>query len=366
MEIITLTKDNLKEIVPKCVDILGRGGSIIYPTETCYGIAVDATNQKAVDNLYKYKGFRGQKPFSMAVSDIEMAKEYVELNETALNLYKNYLPGPVTVISKSLGRVARGVESPWGTVGIRIPDNNVPIEIIKAFGKPITATSCNISYKPVVYDIQKYLKQTPKKSLEFVDLIIDAGVLPKNVPSTVLDTTLNSLEVLRAGKVEFENAIQRSKLSCEINTKSADETIEFGKKIAKEYIGKHDNGPLVFALSGELGAGKTQFVKGIGEYLNVVDVVNSPTYTIINEYNDKENHLVLVHMDTWRLEGSAEFSRSGLQEYLENSEIVAIEWADKYLKEIEDFVKGFTGKIVKVNFEYININERKITVYEER
>ncbi|MCK9368575.1 L-threonylcarbamoyladenylate synthase [Candidatus Dojkabacteria bacterium] len=366
MEIIALNSNNIKEIVFKSVDILGRGGSIIYPTETCYGIAVDATNQKAVDNLYKYKGFRGQKPFSMAVCDIAMAKAYVDLNETALNLYKNYLPGPVTVISSSLGRVAKGVESAWQTVGIRIPNHNIPIEIIRRFGKPITATSCNISYKPVVYDIKKYLKQTPKKSLEFIDLIIDAGVLPKNVPSTILDTTLNSLEVLRAGKIEFENAIQRSKKVSEIITKTPEETVEFGKKIAKQYIENHDNSPLVFALSGELGAGKTQFTKGIGEYLNVKDVVNSPTYTIINEYNDKEEKLVLVHMDTWRIEDNSEFNRSGLQEYLENSEIISIEWADKYLKEIEDFVSEFVGKIVKVNFEYININERKITVYEEK
>lgn len=364
MNILTLNKSNLNEIVKEAVEVIKNGGTVVYPTETCYGIGVDVTNQKAVNNLYDYKGFRGQKPFSMAVVDREMASRYVEINEIADNLYKNYLPGPVTVVSKSLGNVAKGVESEWGTIGIRIPDHIVPVELVKAFGKPITATSANVSYKPVAYTIEALLKNTPKKSQKYIDLIIDAGELPKNVPSTVLDTTMNSLTVLREGRDEFENAIKKSKLILEKISNSTEETIQLGYVIAKNLIPKHDNGPLVFALSGELGAGKTQFTKGIGKFLNVVDIVNSPTYTIINEYMGKDN-LVLVHMDTWRISDKEEFNRSGLSDYLQSSEIVAVEWADKYFKELEELVKEFSGKIVKVNFTYIDINTRKISVYEE-
>lgn len=365
MNIVVLNKENIKEVVAQAVEVLKKGGSVIYPTETCYGIGVDATNQEAVDRLYEYKGFRGQKPFSMAVTNRDMAEDYVEINEIADNLYNNYLPGPVTVVSNSLGKVAKGVESSWGTVGIRIPDHNVPIEIVKAYGKPITATSANVSYKPVAYTIESLLKNTPKKSLKYIDLIIDAGQLPKNVPSTILDTTMNSLTVLREGKVEFENAIKKSKLLLEKETYTTDETIELGFQIASELIPVHDNGPLVFALSGELGAGKTQFTKGIGKYLNVMDIVNSPTYTIINEYmKEKDSTLALVHMDTWRVADSNEFKRSGLQEYLERSEIVAVEWADKYFRELEELVTEFGGKIIKVNFQYLDINSRKISIYQ--
>src|SRR5690606_3739020 len=134
------------------------------------------------------------------------------------------------------------------------------------------------------YSIEQLLKLTPKKSQKFIDLIIDAGTLPKNVPSTVLDTTMNSLEVLREGKIEFEDAIKRSKLVKQVETKTTDETISLGEEIANLFIENHTNGPLVFALSGELGAGKTQFTKGVGNLLKVEDIVNSPTYTIINEY----------------------------------------------------------------------------------
>src|SRR5690606_13763540 len=102
----------------------------------------------------KYKAYRGQKPISMAVVDKQMASKYVEINEIAQNLYDNYLPGPITVVSKSKGLVANGVESDWGTVGVRIPDYPLLIEIIKAFGKPITSTSANVSYRGVPYSIE--------------------------------------------------------------------------------------------------------------------------------------------------------------------------------------------------------------------
>lgn len=366
MERIKVEKENSEQIVESALEVLANGGIVILPTETCYGAAVDATNQQAVDKLKQYKQFRGQKPLSMAVTSKEMASEYVQINEIAENIYDNYLPGPITVVSKSKGKVAKGVESDWGTVGVRIPAYELYVKIVQAYGKPITATSANVSYKSIPYSIESLLKTTPKKSQKYLDLIVDAGELPKNVPSTVLDTTMNSLEILREGKIEFEDAIKKSKLFIEKETKSTDETIGFGKEIASHFIDKHTNGSLVFALSGELGAGKTQFSKGIGEYLKVEDVVNSPTYTIINEYKYSEggNERILAHMDTWRITDLEEFRRSGLDEYLEKSDIVIIEWADKFYNEIEKLVKENGGVVVKVNFAYLSQNSRKISVYE--
>ncbi len=365
MKILKINEENYNETIQEAINVIKSGGTVIYPTETCYGIGVDVLNQDAVDKLYKYKGFRGQKPFSMAVTDIEMAKKYVNINDIALNVYNNYLPGPVTVVSESKGVVAKGVESEWKTVGVRIPDHKVPIDIVNGLGTPITATSANVSYKPVAYSIESLLKHTPKKSEQYIDLIIDYGELPKNIPSTVLDTTMNSLQVLRDGKIEFEDAIKKSKLIEEIITNTPEETIQSAKNICKKIIDNHDNGSLIFALSGELGAGKTQFTKGLGELLNVVDIVNSPTYTIINEYlyNDGIDRK-LIHMDTWRLSDKNEFLNSGLQEYLVNNDIISIEWADKYYNDLENLVKELGGKIYKVSFEYIDINTRRIKVYE--
>ena len=103
MKRVRLANNNIDEVIKECIKVLNEGGLVVYPTETCYGIAVDATNSKALRKLLSYKTFRGSKPISIAVSDIDMAKRYVSLNEMAENIYKNYLPGPITVVSKSLG-----------------------------------------------------------------------------------------------------------------------------------------------------------------------------------------------------------------------------------------------------------------------
>jgi len=360
---IKLNNDNWEEVIDKAIEVLNNGLGVIYPTETCYGIAVDATNQKALNNLLTYKTFRGSKPISVAVTDIDMAKRYVDVNEMAKNIYDNYLPGPITVISKSKGILNPPVVSKEGGIGIRIPDYPFDLELIKQFNKPITATSANSSYKPHPYSIEQLERELPKKSQKLVGLCIDAGELKKNVPSTVVDTTMNSLAVLREGRIEFEEALVKSKLIEKRNTTTAKETIEFGKEFTKEYI----KGRVVVALSGELGAGKTQFTKGIGEELGVKEIINSPTYTIINEYPyiEKKEDKTLAHMDTWRLTDEEELTTSGMEQHLKDENILVIEWADKFYQELNEIVKKYNYKMYKVNFKYLSLTEREISIYGE-
>ena len=368
MEKITLTTKNHKEVIAQAISILEEGGIVIFPSETCYGAAVDATNQEAVKRLKEYKVLKGQNPVSIAVSDREMAQRYAEINDIAENLYVNYLPGPITVVSKGLGNLPEGVSSKTGTVGIRIPDHEFLRELIKAFGKPITATSANVAYKPPPYSIEKLLEQTPKKSTEMISLIIDDGKLEKNVPSTVLDTTMNNLQVLRIGAIRFDEAIENSVKLLEKVTESTEETIAFGEKVAKEILQSEKSGPVVFALSGELGAGKTQFTKGVGKYLQVNEIVTSPTYTIINEYDisAKDGFKELVHVDTWRVANSNELGRIGLENYVKPENVIVIEWADKFFTEVEEFAKKHKIKrLINIKFRYVSKTKRHIAVYEE-
>jgi len=352
-----------EESIQKAVSILKDGGLLIFPCETCYGLGCDATNPKALAKLLDYKKFRGSKPISIAVSGKEMAEKYVEINEMAENLYKNYLPGPITVISMSKGELVPPVVSIQGAVGVRYPDYDYLLEVIKAFGKPITSTSANVSYKSAPYNIDQLIKDLPKKSLDLVDLILDAGTLPQNPPSTVLDTTMNQLSVLRQGKLEFENALIKNKKIEEKETKLTEETIQLGKEFTDKYL--KDDMPVVVALSGELGAGKTQFTKGIAQSLGITEIVNSPTYTIINEYpyiRDGKKK-VLAHMDTWRLENN-ELEKSGLIQHLEQGNIVVIEWADKFYQEIAALCDNMNIPMYKVVIKYISLEERNIEIYE--
>lgn len=365
MELIKYNKNNSKIIIKKAQTVLKKGGLFVFPTETCYGIGADATKKSAINKLYSYKTRREGKPLSIVVSDIKMAQKYVEINEMAENLYKSYLPGPITVVSKGKGRVAKGVESEYDTLGIRIPDHELVLDIVKNFGKPFTATSANMSYLPKPYSIKALLKNMPAKNLELIDLIIDAGELANRETSTVVDTTMNSLNIVREGQLNIlKKSAKKSTLSAE--TKSAEETIKFGSMNMLKYIDEPINKPLVFFLIGELGGGKTQFSKGIAHGLSIKELVKSPTFTILNEYNYKfgARKGKFVHVDTWRIEDLNDLETIGLDGYLSSNNIIAIEWANKFSDDLKRKIKKAGGKIINVIFNYLDEDRRVIETYE--
>ena len=365
MELIKYNKHNSKIIIKKAQAVLEKGGIFVFPTETCYGMGADATKKSAINKLYSYKTRREGKPLSIVVSDIKMAQKYVKINEMAENLYKSYLPGPITVVSKGRGKVAKGVESEYGTLGIRIPDHQLVLDIVKNFAKPFTATSANMSYLPKPYSIKALLKNLPAKNLELIDLIIDAGELPHRETSTVVDTTMNSLNIVRGGQLNIlKKSTKKSILSAQ--TQSAKETVNFGSMNMLKYIDEPINKPLVFFLIGELGGGKTQFAKGIARGLNIKELVKSPTFTILNEYNYKfgARKGKFIHVDTWRIEDLKDLETIGLDQYLSANNIIAIEWANKFSDGLKRKIKKAGGKIININFNYLDENRRTIETYE--
>src|SRR5690606_29923636 len=162
-----------------------------------------------------------------------------------------------TVVSKSKGRVVKELESERQTLGIRIPNHRIPLELIRAFGKPITSTSANTTGKKSPYSWEDLVKYTSKSKLAMIDGLVDMGKLPYREPSTVVDTTLNEIKVLRQGRITIGNNKNK------VVTYSPSETVELGKKIMSKYVEKLIDKPLVIGLQGELGAGKTQLVKGV-------------------------------------------------------------------------------------------------------
>lgn len=366
MEIIKHNLKNEAKIIKQALKILKAGGLLVFPTETCYGLGADATNPQAIKKLFQYKTRREGKPLSIAVSDIKMAKKYVEINEIAENLYKNYLPGPITIVSKGLKKVAKNVESEYGTLGIRIPDFELVRKIIKKFNKPITATSANISYQPKPYCIKKLFKDCPQKNQGLIDLIIDAGTLTKKASSTVVETTMNNLNIMRAGQIDLKKQISKRKAVISARTKRTSETINFAEMVMLKYIDEPLDKPLVFFLSGELGSGKTHFSKGLAKKLKIKGLVKSPTFTILNEYNYKFGLRKgqFIHIDTWRIDSLKDLETIGLNQYLIPGNIIAIEWADKFLLDLKKKINKIGGKIINITFKYLNEDTRDINVYE--
>ena len=341
-----IIKSRSSSVIKTTVKTLKQGGLIIYPTETCYGAGVDATNPKAVDKLLVYKTFRQGKPISIAVSNPSMASNYVTPNTSAKNLYTKFLPGPLTVISKSKGKVAKPIESSTQTVGIRIPDYPLIIDIIKELGSPITATSANVSYKKRPYSIKDILDNTSKKQQNLIDLIIDAGTLPKRPSSTVVDTTLDDPLILRQGKLKFTGSEPVNLFT----SKSPKTTSNLAKILMLKHWNDLQKQPLIFLLIGDLGAGKTQFSKGIGEFLNIKSPITSPTYTIEREYHYNRHQVkgLFLHLDTWRMQDIQELESLNLKPRLKPKTVMAVEWADRTQKPLLDLAKLTNATVISI------------------
>ncbi|WP_372369678.1 L-threonylcarbamoyladenylate synthase [Candidatus Uabimicrobium sp. HlEnr_7] len=350
MDIIKFT-DNNKEVIAAAIEILNKGGIVIYPTETCYGVGVDATNQQAVNKVLEYKTKRADKALSIAVSDRKMAENYVELNNTATNLYNLYLPGPITVISRGKNKVANHVQALNGTQGIRIPDYKLIRDIVAQFGKPITATSANASYKKTPYHIDDILNNISKKQQKLIGLIIDGGQLPKRKPSIVTDTTVEDLTVVRRSDFDFEN-FKEYHSSCEKDTE--DFSLEIFNKI-QSYIGKK---LIVFLLQGDLGTGKTFFTRAFAKHLGVKETVSSPTFILCREHQIPEAQGMLYHIDTYRMFEAKEMNDLRCEKMFKAPNILIIEWSDKVRNYIENFFDG--AIVVDMYLEHIDMCKRKL------
>jgi L-threonylcarbamoyladenylate synthase len=342
---------NDERTVQKAVKVLKRGGLIIYPTETLYGIGADATNPDAVKKLTEYKNRPFGKPYSIAVTDEKMAEEYVTLNQSAKNLYEKFLPGPLTIISKGKHKTAPEVESEDGTLGIRIPDYKLVIDIVKKFGKPITSTSANASYKKRPYQISDILENISAKQKSLIDLIIDAGELPKNDPSTVVDTTLDDPVVLRQGEIKLSNENK-------VLSRGEENTQNLAKEIWQKYQNNEGKRAIVFALEGEMGAGKTVFTKGLARAMGITELVTSPTFILENEYaTGKEK---LFHFDAWRMSDPNEIRDLDFEKLIKDRSVIAVEWAER----VSDTIREFDDEaiIIWVKIKYgSGENERLIS-----
>lgn len=180
----------MKKEISGAVQVLNAGGMVIYPTETVYGIGVDAYSKKAINKLYVIKKRVVTKSISIAVSSIGMIEKVAYVNEFSKNFINFFLPGPITIIMPAKKVLTESLIAEDGTIGIRMPDNHIALSLISKFGRPITSTSANISGEPA--------PKQPEDIKIGCDFILDGGVLP-GVPSTVVD--LNKRIILREGSM---------------------------------------------------------------------------------------------------------------------------------------------------------------------
>lgn len=204
MEILKLTEKDNEEIVYLVAQALLKGGLIVYPTETVYGLGVDATNKKAVEKLWMFKGKRENKPVLVAVNGEKMAEEYVEINDLGKKLIHKYWPGPVSILAVSKDKVAKKVQGEKETLGLRMPDNKFVLDLISNLGRPITSTSANLSGEKVCGSIDDFLRTVPEGHMKLVDYFIDGGTIENKLPSTIVDSSRGAVDILRQGDIEID------------------------------------------------------------------------------------------------------------------------------------------------------------------
>jgi len=192
--------------VEQVVEVLKKGGIIIYPTDTVYGMGCDITNQKAIEKICRLRGIKPEKAnFSFICSDLSHISDFIKpIDTTVFRLLKKALPGPFTFIFNASNNVPKLLSSNKKTVGIRVPDNDIAREIVRRLGNPILSTSIHDDDEVIEYSTDPELIH--EKYEEQVDMVIDGGY-GGNEASTVVDCTSGDFEVLREGKGNLEEYI---------------------------------------------------------------------------------------------------------------------------------------------------------------
>lgn len=195
-----LTECNLAQIV---FEIL-NGKVLVFPTETSYGLGCDATNQAAVDRIFKIKGRSDDKPLLVAVDSIEMAKKYLLWNYNLDRLAYRYWPGPLTVVGEyAVGKLAKGVVGKDNTLAIRVSDYPLIKSIIEKIQRPLVATSANLASQPSLYSATHFFEIFQNQK-EQPDIILNYGELPKNPHTTIVSAIGSKIQILRPGGLEVQ------------------------------------------------------------------------------------------------------------------------------------------------------------------
>jgi L-threonylcarbamoyladenylate synthase len=195
-----------KNVINQAVNVLKQGGVILIPTETVYGIAVDATNKSAVDKIYQIKKRDIAKPLQILVKNLEMAKDFVKFNQISENAAKKYWAGPLTLILDEIenSKISENIKSTNKTLGVRVAKHEITSLIFQNIDFPLAATSANISGEASSVDFTQAKNSLGGK----VDFMIDGGKVELGKASTVADLRdINHPKIIREGILTLKDLL---------------------------------------------------------------------------------------------------------------------------------------------------------------
>ena len=180
------------------VDVLESDGVVIYPTDTVYAMGCDIRANKTIEEIARYKGLNPKNPdLSLIFIDMSQLSEYTVIRDnTIFKLLKRNLPGPFTFIVQANNQIPKLFKNRKKTVGIRIPDNNIVLAIIRTLGRPIITTSIHDPDEIIEYTTDPEL--IFEKYRDFAEIVINGG-FGKNEASTIVDCTSDEIKIIRQG-----------------------------------------------------------------------------------------------------------------------------------------------------------------------
>ena len=194
----TDTQEDLNKGLNRARQILLSGGIVAFPTESFYGLAVNASDEEAISRLFKIKKRRDNSPVLVLIPSLEYLEGYVaDVPEIAFRLVEKFWPGGLTLLFKATPDIPRLLTAGTGKIGVRISSHPVAAALAKAVGSPITGTSANLSGQAGSVTAEEVYNSLGSE----VDLILDGGMTAGGKGSTILDVTVTPPEILREGMV---------------------------------------------------------------------------------------------------------------------------------------------------------------------
>lgn len=203
--IVNISLENPEEeVLNRAVGILRKGGIIVYPTETAYGIGCDAFNEKAIKKLFEIKKRQLNQPCSVIVSSLEMIEQISELTISAKKLIEKYHPGPLVIALKKKKNIPDVLNK--SGIAFRISKNNIAQKLTQMLNRPIVSTSANISGDKTSYSVEDVIKSLEESK---IDLVLDCGPLSGELTSTIIDFTIKpEPQIVRIGAISGEEILQ--------------------------------------------------------------------------------------------------------------------------------------------------------------
>lgn len=188
-----------EEELDNVIKVIKKGGVVIFPTDTVYGVAANSLDEDAIKKLYELKGRNDNKPICVLTSSMDKIEKIAYVREEEQKIIDKYMPGALTIILDKKDEVSDILTSSLKTVGVRIPNNEIALKILSKLDYPLATTSANISGMKAAVKKEDLITEFDNK----VDIIIDGGVTDLKISSTIVKIENNEIKVLRQGSIKI-------------------------------------------------------------------------------------------------------------------------------------------------------------------